>query len=65
MLDEIVPYTESVRTHRALLACGVRSELVLLRNEGHALRSPAIARDWLNWVLTACARTIPATVVFS
>lgn len=56
MRDEIVPWTESVRAHRVLLAHGVRSELALLRGEGHSLRNPATARDWLAWVLAASER---------
>ncbi|WP_405151438.1 prolyl oligopeptidase family serine peptidase [Sphaerisporangium sp. NBC_01403] len=68
MADHLVPYTESVRAHRILVREGVDSELVLFRDEGHALRQPGVVADWYRWTARACleaAATTPGQDRFS
>ncbi|MEV7968244.1 prolyl oligopeptidase family serine peptidase [Sphaerisporangium sp. NPDC088356] len=61
MADHLVPYTESVRAHRILVREGVDSELVLFRDEGHALRQPGVVSDWYRWAAKACLEVAATT----
>ncbi|MFF3216064.1 alpha/beta hydrolase family protein [Streptomyces sp. NPDC002886] len=53
--DGLVPPTETLRAHRALVREGVRCEVAFFRSEAHGLSRPRNIRAWYRWVLAACA----------
>lgn len=57
MLDEQVPFQQSVVAARELRLRGVPCDLVLLPDAGHALGRPEWIMAWYQWVLDALDRT--------
>lgn len=60
LLDDLVPASGTVALHRRFTARGARCELMLLPDEGHAVRRPANVTAWFDWVLDASRRTLAA-----
>jgi dipeptidyl aminopeptidase/acylaminoacyl peptidase len=65
LLDDLVPASGTVTLHRRFTTRGARCELLLLPDEGHAIRRPANVTAWFDWVLDASRRTLapPAATV--
>jgi dienelactone hydrolase len=53
ILDDQVPFQQSVKAARALRLNGGRCELALLAGVGHAIQQPALIDQWTRWVLAA------------
>lgn len=53
MLDEQVPFHQSVTAARELRIRGVRCDLVLVPDGGHALNRPDWVTKWYEWTIEA------------
>jgi len=58
ILDDQVPFQQSVKAARALRLRGGRCQLALLADVGHAIGQPTIIDQWTRWVLAALEREI-------
>ncbi len=58
MLDDQVPFQQSVKAARAMRLRGGRCQLALLADVGHAIGQPKIIDQWTTWVLAALEREI-------